>query len=106
VITLSLITQHTNSGTVLACGNSDCGQVGLGEEEEEKNVALLTPLPTLAGKRITYVACGGISSVVCTADGRVFSWGCNDDGALGRASATDTGKSCLLICILLAALFV
>eukprot|EP00953_Heterococcus_sp_UTEX-ZZ885_P020667 11555-Heterococcus_DN1.PRE.1 len=77
-------------GTVLACGNSDCGQVGLGEEEEEKNVALLTPLPTLAGKRITYVACGGISSVVCTADGRVFSWGCNDDGALGRASATDT----------------
>ena len=69
---------------MLACGNSDCGQVGLGEEDDEKNVALLTPLPTLAGKRITYVACGGISSVVCTADGRVFSWGCNDDGALGR----------------------
>jgi len=30
------------------------------------------------------VAVGGLHSMVCSVDGRVYSWGCNDDGALGR----------------------
>ena len=39
------------------------------------------------GLRVIKVVCGGMHSVVLTSNGRVFSWGCNDDGALGRPEA-------------------
>lgn len=34
---------------------------------------------------IVRVGCGGLHSAAITAAGEVFTWGCNDDGALGRA---------------------
>ena len=39
---------------------------------------------SLREKRIATVACGGLHNVAATADGAVFTWGCNDDGSLGR----------------------
>lgn len=32
------------------------------------------------------MACGGLSSAVLTESGRVFTWGCSDNGALGRST--------------------
>ena len=41
---------------------------------------------SLRDKRIRLLACGGIHTVAVGDDGRVWTWGCNDDGALGRAT--------------------
>jgi len=33
---------------------------------------------------VSKVSCGSIHSIVLLTDGRVFTFGCNDEGALGR----------------------
>jgi len=35
------------------------------------------------------VACGGLHTVALMLDGRLWSWGCNDDEVLGRAGEED-----------------
>lgn len=37
-------------------------------------------------EQVVTVACGGLSSAALTESGRVFTWGCSDDGALGRST--------------------
>lgn len=62
-------------------GDGDCGQLGLGEDVTEK----LRPFPLdLEGTGVVQVVCGGMHTVALTADGVVYSWGVNDEGALGR----------------------
>lgn len=34
--------------------------------------------------KVTKILCGGMHTVALTNTGRVFTWGCNDEGALGR----------------------
>lgn len=41
-------------------------------------------LPFSLTNRITKIVCGGLHTLALTDQGQVFSWGCNDDGALGR----------------------
>ena len=73
------------SGTVHVTGNGDCGQLGLGDEDEDVRDSLTPcPLAVLDGKRVCQVVCGGLHTVVLTLDGRLWSWGCNDDEVLGR----------------------
>jgi regulator of chromosome condensation len=38
----------------------------------------------LAARRVLKVVCGGMHTVALTNQGRVYTWGCNDEGALGR----------------------
>ena len=38
---------------------------------------------------ISMLGCGGMHTVVVTPAGLVYSWGCNDDGALGRNDGND-----------------
>ena len=64
-------------------GDGDCGQLGLGEATTER----YRPWPLHVGGKeggILQVACGGMHTVVLTADGKLYSWGVNDEGALGR----------------------
>jgi regulator of chromosome condensation len=62
-------------------GDGDCGQLGLGEDVTER----LRPFPVnVDDKRILQVACGGMHTVVLAEDRSVYSWGVNDEGALGR----------------------
>lgn len=35
-------------------------------------------------KSIVKVSCGGMHTLALASNGTVYSWGCNDDGALGR----------------------
>lgn len=39
---------------------------------------------------VKQVKCGGMHTVVLTPEGKAYAWGCNDEGALGRAGADNT----------------
>ena len=62
-------------------------QMGHGEDELEferpKKFQFFT------GKNIAHIACGGMHTIAVGDCGRVWTWGCNDDGALGRSGDED-----------------
>jgi regulator of chromosome condensation len=67
---------------VLVHGSGECDQLGLGEGVLERKKP--TILKALLDKKIVSIAVGSLHNLALTADGHVYSWGCNDDGALGR----------------------
>jgi regulator of chromosome condensation len=71
-------------GSVFVFGDGDCGQLGLGEDITER----LRPAPLdIEGKKVVQIVCGGMHTVAMTSDNTVYSWGVNDEGALGRPTA-------------------
>lgn len=73
-------------GDVLTFGSGDCGQLGHGvDDDDDMMVKFPRPVALLAKLEIVRVACGGLHSAAIAASGQVFTWGCNDDGALGRS---------------------
>ena len=38
----------------------------------------------LVSKSIYKIACGGLHTIILTTGGDVYTFGCNDEGALGR----------------------
>ncbi|PVV03947.1 hypothetical protein BB560_001560 [Smittium megazygosporum] len=73
----------SQSGTVLTFGNGDCGQLGLGEDKPERKKPF--PIQELVDQNIVDIASGGLHSIALTKEGKLWSWGCNDQKALGRA---------------------
>ncbi|KAK9885818.1 hypothetical protein WA026_013690 [Henosepilachna vigintioctopunctata] len=71
----------TTEGVVLVTGQNDVGQLGLGDEVMEKNRFALLDIPE---QQIVDVCAGGMHTVCLTKSGKVFTFGCNDEGALGR----------------------
>lgn len=75
---------------ILACGQNICGQLGLAtsiiERRKPQHVRVENASSNLA-ERIQSVCAGAMHSCALTIDGLVFTWGCNDDGALGRPTA-------------------
>ena len=39
---------------------------------------------SLADKKVVLIACGGLHNAVVTQQGQVYTWGCADEGSLGR----------------------
>lgn len=78
-------THKEPAGQLHMCGAGDSGQLGLGEDVLE----LLSPKwLSLPGRvHVTSVACGGMHTLALTERGTVFSWGVNDEGALGRSAS-------------------
>ena len=74
---------HRPSGDVLVMGQEDTGQLGILRDVKELGVPA-TVLREMTGRQTIQVAAGGMHSVALTADGQAYSWGCPDDGALGR----------------------
>lgn len=74
-----------NSGSLLAVGMGDIGQLGLGEDIEEKKIPSLVTLP----EPVCSIVAGGMHSVCLTKSGNVYTFGCNDEGALGRLTPAD-----------------
>ena len=77
----------SESGTVLVVGNGDCSQLGLGDGDDDVRDAVKAPLPlrSLDAMTVCKLVCGGLHTGALTLDGRVWTWGCNDDEVLGRA---------------------
>ncbi|XP_054731518.1 regulator of chromosome condensation [Anastrepha obliqua] len=74
-------------GRALVCGQGDMGQLGLGDDEskfERKRPALVDSI-----ENVVDVRAGGMHNLVLTHEGIVYSFGCNDEGALGRDSSED-----------------
>lgn len=71
---------------VFTCGQGDVGQLGLGEDVIEttkfKHVAAL-------GNRIVDARAGGMHTIALDCDGKVWTFGCNDEGALGRPTSNE-----------------
>jgi regulator of chromosome condensation len=67
---------------VLAVGSGECGQLGLGENTFEcSQLTQVVGLPP----NVVSIASKGLTCAALTDDGELYTWGCNDDGALGRA---------------------
>lgn len=72
-------------GEVLTFGSGDCGQLAHGSENfEDLEVKYPRIVYSLRDKKIMGIACGGIHNAAYTSTGQVYTWGCADDGALGR----------------------
>lgn len=79
----------SKAGQVLACGENLSNQLGLGcEVDDRKKPQLIKDLPT----NIIQVAAGGMHSACLTQDGIVYTFGCNDEYALGRDNDEEIDK--------------
>jgi len=72
-------------GQVLTLGQGDTGQLGLGEDVMEK---MKPGLVTEIENAVDAVA-GGMHTAVLDLDGKVWTFGCNDEGSLGREVAEE-----------------
>ncbi|KAI8085986.1 regulator of chromosome condensation 1/beta-lactamase-inhibitor protein II [Halteromyces radiatus] len=70
-------------GNVFVFGSGDTGQLGLGDSMLTRKRPM--PLKVLDDKEIVDIACGGMHSIALTKEGKLYSWGCNDQRALGRS---------------------
>ncbi|XP_055910321.1 regulator of chromosome condensation [Eupeodes corollae] len=78
---------NTITGKVLACGQGDMGQLGLGDDDKDMERKRPALVPNLTD--IVDVRAGGMHNLCLDKNGQVFSFGCNDEGALGRDSSEE-----------------
>jgi regulator of chromosome condensation len=74
-------TLFQKSGNLLVCGQNDVGQLGLDPDDvmEKTRPALVSEVTNIVD-----VKAGGMHSLALTKSGEIWSFGCNDEGALGR----------------------
>ncbi|KAI8842866.1 regulator of chromosome condensation 1/beta-lactamase-inhibitor protein II [Chytriomyces cf. hyalinus JEL632] len=77
-----LVPASTTTGEVFIVGAGDCGQLGLGPDVT--SATKLKKLTYFEDKNIVEIAAGGLHNMALSSDGKVYSWGCNDQMALGR----------------------
>ncbi|XP_022917483.1 regulator of chromosome condensation-like [Onthophagus taurus] len=82
------IAKDYKEGLVLATGAGDVGQLGLGSEVLEKTRFGLVNIDY----KIIDVYAGGMHTVCLTQNGQVITFGCNDEGALGRSTTTTNSE--------------
>ncbi|KAK6588213.1 hypothetical protein RS030_6836 [Cryptosporidium xiaoi] len=76
-------------GSVWVWGSGECDQLGIKESLLDDDLSLKAPMKIsdLSDKyNIVDICSGALHNIILTDDGEVISWGCNDDGALGRIS--------------------
>ncbi|CEP18915.1 hypothetical protein [Parasitella parasitica] len=78
-----IVKAPSDVGKVFVFGTGDTGQLGLGEDMLERKRPM--PLKVLDTEEIVDVVSGGMHSIAITKDGKLWSWGCNDQRALGRS---------------------
>ncbi|CAH0598770.1 unnamed protein product [Chrysodeixis includens] len=88
-IQLEIPTAPKKRGRVLTCGQGDVGQLGLGEDVIETTKFKYV---TALGDKIVDVHAGGMHTIALDSSGKVWTFGCNDEGALGRATSGDSDE--------------
>ncbi|XP_076245491.1 regulator of chromosome condensation 1 isoform X2 [Calliopsis andreniformis] len=81
--------QSSTGGVLLVFGQGDVGQLGLGEEVVEK----IRPFAIPGYQDIVAIAAGGMHNVCLRETGEVITFGCNDEGALGRDTSTEGSET-------------
>ncbi|EEA07771.1 regulator of chromosome condensation family protein [Cryptosporidium muris RN66] len=77
------------SASIWSWGSSECDQLGVEEKYLNDELCTTSPIQVLSGlknHRVIDVSVGALHSIALTNEGLLLSWGCNDDGALGRVS--------------------
>ena len=69
----------------LVFGSDSCGEFGL----KKIGCSKKNPTPVPLGAAIKQVACGPMHTLSLTESGTIYSYGCNDEGALGRVTDGD-----------------
>jgi regulator of chromosome condensation len=78
---------------VYVCGEGSSGELGLGTAKNAVDVKRprLNPLLPTDTVGVVHVAVGGMHCIALTHDNKIFTWGVNDQGALGRDTAWEGG---------------
>lgn len=78
---------------VFVCGEGSSGELGLGTAKNVIDVKRPRLNQLLAADKVGVVqlAVGGMHCVALTHDNKIFTWGVNDQGALGRDTAWEGG---------------
>jgi alpha-tubulin suppressor-like RCC1 family protein len=71
---------------MFVCGFNDCGQLGLGDEEDRNTFTVVPALPD--GKVAKQVVAGGAHTMILAEDGTVFACGHNGCWQLGLGNTT------------------
>ncbi|KAK9173159.1 Regulator of chromosome condensation (RCC1) repeat family protein [Cryptosporidium meleagridis] len=82
-------------GTVWVWGSGECDQLGIKEALLDEDLCLKRPKRIEAISKyenIVDISSGALHNLILTEKGEVLSWGCNDDGALGRLSSKFKAK--------------
>lgn len=82
----------TQALDILVFGQSEFGEAGMGHKDGEANGLtrpVLNKILSNPNTDVVQIAVGGMHGLALTKDGRVLSWGVNDNGSLGRD--TDDG---------------
>ena len=77
------VSKSSLGGSVLVIGSGDCDQLGLGDANDLAEEPM-TVAGKLKGKKVAAVGAGGLHNGAVTVDGKLWTWGCNDDKVLGR----------------------
>ena len=66
-------------------GSGECDQLAIEDKYEISKPLRIPFFQEVHEQRIVkQIVCGGLHTVALSTQGLVFTWGCNDDGALGR----------------------
>lgn len=80
-------TRLTKFGNLLSCGQNEVGQLGFDDNVSEKTRPAL--VVGANDVKVVDISAGGMHSVYLTAEGSVWTFGCNDEGALGRDTSEE-----------------
>ncbi|CAG8461681.1 2390_t:CDS:2, partial [Cetraspora pellucida] len=82
-----LPTHDSKRTKLFVIGSNDCGELGLGDSFKE--VKYPRHAKSLVDFPIVKISCGSLHVAALTRDGKVVTWGCNDEGALGRVTKSE-----------------
>ena len=78
----------TEAGDLFMCGKGECGQLGLGDEDDRTTPTRVVRA-VFDGEAVLMVACGYAQTVVATEGGGVYTFGYGENGRLGHGDEED-----------------
>lgn len=86
-------TRVSRPTVIMGMGSDEVSQLGFGHPDDAENLTNIPPsfLPWEMSVRI--VRAGGLHSMALSKKGIPYTWGCNDDGTLGRVTSNENEES-------------